>query len=130
MPKQRKKKKATEKTIETAILTYLSYLPGCFAWKNNSTGIYDPVRGCYRKNKNKFAINGVSDILGIYKGRLLAIEVKRLSSDKPTQEQEQFLERVRKLGGISGVARSIDDVREILKGDGGYNEHTTEAVSE
>lgn len=122
MPRKKKKKKASEKVIETAILIYLNYLSGCFAWKNNSTGVFDPVRGVYRKSKNKFAINGVSDILGIYNGRLLALEVKRSESDKPTKEQQDFIDRVIKLGGIAGVVRSIDDVKELLKRDGGHNE--------
>jgi penicillin-binding protein-related factor A (putative recombinase) len=129
MPRQRKKKPALEKTIETAILIYLNFLPECFAWKNNSTGVFDPVKKKYRNNKNKFVINGVSDILGIYKGKLLAIEVKRLKSDKPSEDQVKFLERVKKLGGISGVARSIDDAKKIIN-DGGIDEHSTEELPE
>ena len=122
------KKKPTEKAIETAILMYLSYLNGCFAWKNNSTGVFDTKRGTFRRNKNKFVINGVSDILGIYNGRLLAIEVKK-PGGRLTKEQKDFIDRVNKLGGIAGVARSVDDVRELFKKDGGYNEHHTKELS-
>ena len=121
--------KVTEKAIETAILTYLNYLPKCFAWKNNSTGVYDAKRGCFRKSKNKFAINGVADILGVYHGRMLAIEVKK-PGGKASKEQLDFISRVNKLGGIAGVAISIDDVREIIKQDGGMNGNTIKDVSE
>lgn len=131
MPEETKKKakKVTEKVIETAILTYLNYLPQCFAWKNNNTGIYDPKRGCFRKNRNKFAINGVADIIGVYRGRMLAIEVKK-PGGKATKEQTDFINRINKLGGIAGVATSIDDVRQIIRKDGGFNEHNTKELSE
>lgn len=128
MSESPKKKKPSEKVIETAILTYLNYLPHCFAWKNNSTGVFDAKRGCFRKSKNKFAINGVSDILGVYNGRLLAIEVKK-PGGVTSKEQKQFINRVVRLGGIAGVARSIDEVREILKSDGGMNGNNTEGLS-
>jgi len=110
------KKKASrvrEKDIENLILKYLNILPSTFAWKNNTTGVYDEKRGCYRSTKNKWAINGVSDILGIHNGRLLAIEVKT-PVGIVTDEQQEFIDRVIKEGGIAGVARSIADVREIL----------------
>jgi len=110
-----KKKRVREKDIENLILKYLNILPSTFAWKNNSTGVFDEKRGCYRSSKNKWAINGVSDILGIHHGRCLAIEVKT-KSGVTSDEQQQFIDRINKEGGIAGVARSIADVREILHG--------------
>jgi len=88
-------KAVLEKHIEQDILEYLSYLPECYAWKNHSTGIYDPTRKVFRKNKNKHVIKGASDILGIYQGLFLAIEVKtpkRRSS--VTIEQRAFLDQI------------------------------------
>lgn len=113
--KASKKKKVSEKSVETIILKYLSILPATFAWKNNSTGIFDPKRGVFRKSKNQYAINGVSDILGIHNGRLLAIEVKAPDDKKgASEDQQKFIDRVIKEGGIAGVARSVADVRQIL----------------
>lgn len=57
---------------------------------------------------------GVSDIIGIYKGRFLAIEVKKPGA-KPTNHQWNFLKAVHENGGIALVARSVEDVAEILK---------------
>lgn len=122
-----KKKEPTEKAIENAILTYLNYLPRCFAWKNNNTGVFDPRTGKFRANKNKFIHKGVPDIIGCYHGRLLLIEVKK-KGGKLTKEQQLFLERNAKLGAIAGVARSVDEAREIIKGAG--NGDTTKGVSE
>lgn len=126
-----KSKKPNEKQIETSILTYLNFLPQCFAWKNNSTGVFDPSRGTFRRNRNKFAINGVADILGIYHGRLLAIEVKRDKSSKPSKEQRQFLKRVQTLGGIAAVCCSVEEARELIESSGGgHVEDTTKGISE
>lgn len=52
---------------------------------------------------------GVSDILGIYSNRLLAIEVKS-KTGRLTRWQTIFLDDVKRNGGIAFVARSVDDV--------------------
>ena len=72
-------------------------------------GTYDPVRGCYRANHSKFSEKGSSDILGIWDGRMLCIEVKsRRGTLRP--EQREFLETMGKLGAITILARSLEDV--------------------
>ena len=105
--------KTLEKQIENAILSYLNYLPKCYAWKNNTVGIYDKAKGAYRKATGKFNINGVADILGTYDGVLVAIEVKT-KTGKPSKDQEQFLNRVKSLGAIAGIARSVDEARGLI----------------
>lgn len=52
---------------------------------------------------------GISDILGIYHGRPLAIEIKR-PGGIVTPAQMKFLQEVNKEGGIAFVAYSVDDV--------------------
>lgn len=56
---------------------------------------------------------GVADILGIFNGRFLAIEVKR-PGNPLTRCQKHFLDSVNREGGIGFVARSIDDVIDQL----------------
>ena len=56
---------------------------------------------------------GVSDILGCYQGRMLAIEIKT-ASGKLSDHQVRFLQNINDEGGIGFVARSIDDVVEKL----------------
>lgn len=97
-----------EKDIENAILAYLHYNK-VFAWKNQSTGIYDPRLKTFRRINNPFHIKGVPDILGIFKGRPLAIEVKS-KGNYPSPEQKAFMERFRANGGVCFIARSVDDV--------------------
>jgi hypothetical protein len=52
---------------------------------------------------------GVSDIIGCYKGRMIAIELK---SPKGTAspDQERFIQNVKDAGGIAFIAKSLDDV--------------------
>jgi hypothetical protein len=108
-----------EKLIENQILTYL-FKRGIFAWKNQSVGIYDPVKRIYRKNNNPFHIKGVSDILGILPGgRILAIEVKT-EKGRVSPEQQFFIQKINDRGGLAFVARSIYDVeKELANHDSG-----------
>lgn len=103
-----------EKEIENQILNFLTKI-GIFAWKNQSTGIYDPVKKVYRKSNNRHHIKGVSDILGIINGRFLAIEVKS-ENGTLSPEQRIFIARINSEGGIAFVARGINQVaRELYK---------------
>ncbi len=73
----------------------------------------------FRKARSKFAINGVSDILGCLDGKLVALEVKTPERRKNvSDDQQRFIEHINKEGGIAGVVCSIDDVDELL----GFNE--------
>ena len=108
------KNQPTEKEIENAILDYLALLPGCY-WKNNTVGVYDPIKKVHRK-PGKHHRNGVSDILGVdSSGRFIAIEVKTLKG-RVSENQKLFLEDINKHGGLGFVARSVDDVRRELFG--------------
>jgi hypothetical protein len=119
----------TEKIIENQILTYLANKK-IFAWKNHSQGIFDPGRKVFRKSRNVHHINGVSDILGVIDGKFLAIEVKKPYISKKTmqfkyrtqeeleklasEDQINFVNRVKSLGGIAFFADSIDTVEDQL----------------
>lgn len=58
--------------------------------------------------------HGIADILGIYQGKFLAIEVKT-ERGTVSPAQQRFLANVRDQGGIAFVARSVEDVIEKLK---------------
>lgn len=62
----------------------------------------------------KLLKTGISDILGCFNGRLLAIEVKS-ESGRATKEQGQFIADVLFSGGIAFIARSLEDVRKELE---------------
>jgi hypothetical protein len=104
--------KVNEKAIENQILSFLK-IKKVFCWKNQSTGIYDPTKKVFRRSNNTHHIKGVSDILGVYEGKFLAIEVKR-DGAYASKEQKEFIANVTKSGGIAFIARSINDVDENL----------------
>ena len=62
----------------------------------------------------RFGMPGMSDFIGQMKGgRMLAIECKS-TTGKLSSIQAHFLVMVSKNGGVSGVARSVGDVVQIL----------------
>jgi hypothetical protein len=105
------RKRTPESEVVKSILHYLKII-GVMAWRNNTTGVYDPTRKLFRSFSG---LKGVSDILGVMRGgRFLAIEAKakdgRLSDD-----QAAFIDAVNKAGGLAFCARSIDDVRAAME---------------
>lgn len=56
---------------------------------------------------------GVPDILGIYQGKFLGIEVKT-PAGKLSDHQSRFLQNINAAGGIGFVARNLEDVIEKL----------------
>ena len=56
---------------------------------------------------------GVADIIGCYKGRMIAIELKS-PTGKATPEQVRFIQNVNDAGGIAFVAKTLDEVIEGL----------------
>ena len=101
--------KLKEKDVTKQIRGVLRTL-GIFHWKNWSGPMTYP--------------KGIADILGIYKGKFLAIEVKREGWEPPEPtnikaykhfcEQRDFLNAIRDNGGYAFFAQSVDDVIDRL----------------
>lgn len=98
-----------EADIQKDVLQALHTL-GHAAWRINTMGV--PIHrkgeeGHFRPAPTK----GIADVLGIRKrdGRFIAVEVKQ-PGKKPSDDQEIFLDQVRRKGGIAIVATSIDDI--------------------
>lgn len=103
--------KETEQGIQKIIIDYLK-LKKFIVFKHRNVGIY--------KQKTKkyiplsFGEKGISDIIACStQGLFVAIEVKK-KGGKPSENQLEFLERVRRNGGIGILAYSLDDVTEIF----------------
>lgn len=106
-----------ERLIQNSILKYLNS-QGVFCWKINNGAVWNAKRNCYQANTT---MKGVSDIIGVIPedGRILAIEIKA-PRGVVSEDQKWFLEKIKKDGGISFVARSIDDVqRQLIRIMGG-----------
>jgi len=89
------KYRASEHDITVAIRQLLKSV-GVFHWKV-AQGL-----GC---------VPGVPDIIGVYQGRMLGIEVKT-ERGIVSDHQQRFIEAINREGGIAFVARSVDDVIE------------------
>lgn len=99
-----------EKDIQQLVRLKASQL-GAILWRNNQ-GAYKTKEGHYIKYG--VCNPGGSDLLGIFKGKFLAIEIKQ-PGKKPTPEQQLFLDVVNKNGGIAAVITNPDQLEEILK---------------
>ena len=90
-------------------------LPRAKFWKVDCTGIFDAKKGVFRQRKSKHRKKGVSDIIGFYRGRFIAIEVKTPARrKKTTKEQEEFLESAAENGQLAIVACSVQEVANVL----------------
>ena len=108
---------ASEKQIERAILDHLNTWAGCFAWKNQSTAVWDPKKRLFRK-PSKYQISGVSDIICLTSnGIAVFIEVKS-KKGRISKDQELFLDKIEDHNGFAFVARSVDEVIDYFKRHG------------
>jgi hypothetical protein len=121
--------KRPEKAIQAAVLAFLAKIPGVHAFPFKAGMFRKPYiakDGTRREHVIRTGKPGISDILGWreergvdeslgmwIRARFLAIEVKR-PGENPTPEQQAFLERVKRAGGLGFVARSVDDVAHAL----------------
>jgi len=98
-----------ETVLVKQILDYLNYRRHLVQRTNSGM-----MRGNY-KGKDwvvKLSQAGTADITGCSKdGRFLAIECK-IRPNKPTLLQEQYLNEIRKRGGIALVAYELKDVEQ------------------
>lgn len=97
-----------ERDVQAAILDLLA-LRRAEAVRTNSGAVKVGTR-FVRFNKTP----GCSDILCCYRGRFLALEIKRDAKEKPTDDQAAFLAAVRDAGGVGEVVWSIEQVAAIL----------------
>ena len=102
-----------ERIVQNEICSYLTRI-GVFFFVHDSIGVFDPRRGVFRTNTNRYRRRGVSDLLGIFHGRPLAIEVKS-AKGRLSPHQKEFLAAWESAGGIAIVARSVEDVMVKLK---------------
>lgn len=113
-----------ETTLQAALRAEAARL-GVYLWRNNS-GVLPDVRGVpvrFGLGNDSQRINAVlksSDLIGIgHGGRFVAIECKAPGWRGPRTERERaqrnFIDLVRRQGGIGAFVTSIEELRECFK---------------
>ena len=77
------------------------------------------VGTCYTKDGKFFKTGvpkGFSDLFGVRKtdGKAIFIEVKN-AKGRPSEEQLNFIEKMRSVNAIAGICRSVDDAINLVK---------------
>lgn len=105
-----------EHDIQTAILNALELVPGGYFWRQNSgvaRNTYTNKDGEVKERFWRAGMKGISDILGVYRGYFVAIEVKA-KGEKARPEQEEFIRNIRESGGIAFVCDNDDHAIPML----------------
>lgn len=92
----------TEHEIQSNILERLAFLKKAFFWRENS-GAFALEHGG-KKRFFRAGTPGIADIMGVYKGVPIAIEVKRpTTKNNVSADQKAFLQRFNECGGVGIV---------------------------
>lgn len=106
-----------ESVILKQCLQYLTGVRGWLAWRNNSGAMSGTHNGKRRFVRFNSAV-GSSDIFAVAPdGRFWSIEVKRPGKNA-TDQQNEWLDRVRAAGGVACVVRSVEELREAMRTEG------------
>lgn len=106
-----------EQGVLHAILSYLRLRGIPHAHVRNTGRIIRRGDGAMVWGKSQWSQPGVADILAVWRGWALAIEVKS-ETGKVRPEQQEWLSAWRQAGGHSVVARRVEDVEDFLRGLG------------
>ena len=59
-------------------------------------------------------LNGLPDIICLYKGFFLGLEMKK-ENDKPTELQLKKINSINENGGIGRIIRNVEEVEDLLR---------------
>lgn len=116
-----------ESAIKKHVFTLLSYQREFYGWVETTTGIWDAKAKTFRARTGTGMRCGVADIVGLWEGRGIALEIKS-QKGRLTENQSHFLSSYFKNGGIAAVLRSLEDTNlliEQLRSDAVLSPHLT-----
>lgn len=106
-----KKKPETANQITRNVLRLANFQTGCVAYRVNNVGVWDQAKGIHRKGNTE---KGLPDVIMIYRGRFIAIEVKA-GRDKLSDDQKKRQFEIERAGGIYFECRSTDGFINFLQ---------------
>lgn len=96
----------SERILQDRIRAAIAALPDARVWRNNV--------GLDQKRGVKYGLGrGSPDLVGIVAGRFVGLEVKT-ATGRVRPEQTVWLDMIRRLGGVAGVARSVEDAMALV----------------
>ena len=101
------KPKLSESAVQGQILDWLAR-KGIFHYRQNTGGAN--LKGFYVR----FGKKGAPDIVAIYRGMYVGIEVKK-AGEKQTDDQHKYMQNVRNAGGVYILAYQVEDVTQVLE---------------
>lgn len=109
-------KAANPSTVLVKSCLDLLRLRGIFAFRVNTTGVYDTARKVFRTFQGT---KGVSDIVAVVPrtGRIIALECKH-GTGRLSPDQRAFLDNVTSAGGLALVIRDVLDLDRALTAEG------------
>lgn len=99
----------SETQIMQDILVAVSALPETLVWRHNTGVGVTRARTILRAG-----LPGSADIIGVSRGRAVAIEVKT-ASGRQSEQQRKFQAAWERARGVYVLARSVDDVLAALQ---------------
>lgn len=109
-----KEKFPLEKDIQNEICEYLKN-NAFFFWRSNNLPVFsrnNAGKMAFRA-MGKYTLKGIPDIIVIYKGKFIGIEVKRVGAPL-REDQIKFKVNTIVHGGIYIMATSVEQVRRLL----------------
>jgi len=100
------KKQSPANALTDAVTNYFKLIGGR-AYRINVMGIYDKEKGQYRTSGMK---KGIPDVIGIYKGRFIGVEVK-IGADRQSEDQKLREQEIVKAGGLYYIAKDFDSFK-------------------
>jgi Holliday junction resolvase len=92
------KKPPLETKVVKAILEFL----------NSRGGFWMKIHG------SPFQVAGIPDIIGCYRGRFIAFEVKRSAEERPTKLQVYQMKKITQAGGVARVIFTVDQAEALI----------------
>lgn len=115
MPERAPKKKILEKDIQKEICDWLMS-EKVFFWRHNNAPIFqrDKYGGRFRR-QSKYTPNGLPDIMIMYKGFFIGLEVKVPNYWKRTDAQVDIMERMQLAGARYYLVTSLQEAKDAMK---------------
>ena len=112
--RKRRARRQQETARRIAIFEWLT-LRGVYVWRQDNSAPYNEQIGARVKERSRDHVDGLADLGATLPGGIqLQIETKS-HYGKATPAQLKHLAKVRALGGVAFVARSVDEVEKNLE---------------